>query len=1035
MQYANRTFYSCDGEVGEEEIINALEDYGFSLLIGLPSVGKTTSSEFIARKLSAEGWKVIRIIPDKDLKDEPFKFKSELNGGCIFNIRLSISYLDGKEKVLGLAVALTKIFKKDFVKDEGKFGKVLKKIGKTLKNRLPVIKKSSVEKAHEMTLLAQRVIDLSGELAEHIEGFVHEFAPNRVYIERVGESILEVLSLPISYSKVGLALILVLTGLWKLKKGKEENIWEIAEELRKGLEKVDEKVLIVIDDFEDVRNKEVMREFVEICYKCGMRIFVVQRIGFEDSFEILKKPNVWSFVNVFRHGEVSDRCEDLWDLNVKELKRCVFFLMNAKLEEFKEIVEIHRDFVDRARKMNDLEPLKDEEIEEWWKKTAGIPYTALVLMRFKRVEEIKVGRDYQYVSGRDISELTEEEAEWIFNRILNGYYEVYRTILDEKPHLIPIILQDVAEDELEKFFENEKKLKNVNLLLLKHESFVESYEEDREHSRVRVYRLGSFDLKLREIFNTLAIHYEEVREDIIEFREILLDVMTKEREKTKGFTDRMLWFALEHVEWLKDNGVYRLKEALFWGRVALTAMPARGFEFVGVVEELWDNVKHDEELLLYASAYTWQLVEFGLSIPDTSVYLWFVKLAEKLVEEETDDDVILCRRAMTYSSIAFGLSRFGLVEYEDYLKKAEGIIEKIRSKSIANIAYLFLHRYRAMIGEEPVENLEKAERYLKEIEREGLTEEIRRYLKPLGGELGEMYKYQLREWYRTIRLELGRAYMNEDELKEAKMYFEKTLDYSREISDKLACKSRLGRIRVIEGYEFRWNVKGGEVTFNDLWNICRENLIRLTPELVAGICAEYLVSEVVNGRGEIDENDLNYVKKLYPDAFSILSGILYLFESIDKREALNELKNLDLKWFESKISDATNRGEYGKAVALEEVKMHVEELYDSAVNPLKKREFDLRKKIEIEVGKKGYQVWQVTFDSRQTLARIMMFYITKDLEFAKKLAEHVSSATNIKLHNRLFKELAEAIEREMNGDENARDDVKKAFVKFFYLHV
>ena len=51
----------------------------------------------------------------------------------------------------------------------------------------------------------------------------------------------------------------------------------------------------------------------------------------------------------------------------------------------------------------------------------------------------------------------------------------------------------------------------------------------------------------------------------------------------------------------------------------------------------------------------------------------------------------------------------------------------------------------------------------------------------------------------------------------------------------------------------------------------------------------------------------------------------------------------------------------------------------------------------------------------------------------KKLAEQKSSEYS-KLPNRLFKELAKSIEREMKGDD-AKEDVKKAFVKLFYLHV
>ncbi len=270
------------------------------------------------------------------------------------------------------------------------------------------------------------------------------------------------------------------------------------------------------------------------------------------------------------------------------------------------------------------------------------------------------------------------------------------------------------------------------------------------------------------------------------------------------------------------------------------------------------------------------------------------------------------------------------------------------------------------------------------------------------------------------------AYMDEDELDEAKRNFEKALDYSKRVKDKLTCKSRLGRISVIEDYKFKWNVKGKEFTFKDLWKTCKENLIELTPENIACRCAEYLISEIVSGE-KIEEEELKYVK-LRPDTFSLLNGIACLFRLIDKREAVKELKNLELREFKLKIAPANAEGNYYKALALEEIKSYVEELYNFSIDT-SKRDYEIRKRIEI--GK--LQVWQITFNSWQALARIIMFYIAKDLEYAKKLAEQESSEYS-KLPNKLFKKLAKSIEREMKGDD-AKEDVKKAFVKLFYYHV
>ena len=93
--------------------------------------------------------------------------------------------------------------------------------------------------------------------------------------------------------------------------------------------------------------------------------------------------------------------------------------------------------------------------------------------------------------------------------------------------------------------------------------------------------------------------------------------------------------------------------------------------------------------------------------------------------------------------------------------------------------------------------------------------------------------------------------------------------------------------------------------------------------------------------------------------------------------------------------------------------------------------------------KKDYRykklVWNKTYESPQSLARIMFFYITEDLETAKELAK-VKTSDYPKVLNNLFKELSEAIEEELKAksdDEKhlAKEKVKKAFVKLFYCAV
>lgn len=691
----------------------------------------------------------------------------------------------------------------------------------------------------------------------------------------------------------------------------------------------------------------------------------------------------------------------------------IFPVLTPDFETFREIMKANN--------------VKDG-IEELYEISGGLPTLAILMhqmgVSYEDVE--KARREYHSIDRIKEKGNPVEMAKSTLNTIISGARVVYEKMTRENFAFVALFVQDVAYEELKKFCEREeiKEIAKDNGYKLfpnfdRFRWIAEIDEEEWEEGKRKYYLLNENWRHMRLFLDVLCNKDEYIRNEVRVVREVLLDIMTKEAEKAGETTGRMRLYALEHVEWLKSNGVYRLKEALDWGREALRLMPARGFEFRKVVEDLWRKVKHDDEILLYASAYAWQLVEFGRGMTSTSdakKYKEFVELAEKLMEDQIDDDVVLCYRAITHSSIASGLHEFGL-KYDEYLEKAEEMIRKIKSKSMVNVANLYLHIDKAVIGEKPIENLKKAKDCLKEIEKEGLSEEMKKYLKPLGGEPEKKFKGQLKTWYERIYFELGKAYMNSDELDEAKRNFEKALDYSERVVNKLAIQSHLGRIGVIEDYKFEWNVKGKDVTFKDLWKTCEEILVELTSEDIVSTCAEHLVSEIVSGKEKIEEEELKYVK-LHPDTFSLLNGIACLFGLIDKREAVKELKNLDLRKTITVLA--------GRDVKPDEAVgtlMIFALLYDLALEEEKRVEYEKIRDV----------VWNRCHVSSQTLVRIMMFYIAKDLEYAKKLAEQESSEYS-KLPNKLFKELAKSIEREMKGD-NAKEDVKKAFVKLFYYHV
>ncbi len=957
----------------ENELIEELESNGVACIVGIPGIGKTTTSKFIAVKMNEEGFIPILLTSSNFVEIESY-------GRDVFD----------KDML-------------DVFRDENGREHELYKI--------PIQPFSGIDEnlAKKMALAIVKVVNtcvdeskLSEKPKEFLKGVCKKLGISDRYLENRSQNLLKI-------GKIGVEVVssvILGVGIVSLAKMIKEEFEEL---------KLKARVVVIIDDLAEIYDSSLLT-FVDWLRKSGASVLLVRRVNLEKEFlEFSREMDEFKarFVNELLTGS-----REIHFLKEKQ----IFPVLTPDFETFREIMKANN--------------VKDG-IEELYEISGGLPTLAILMhqmgVSYEDVE--KARREYHSIDRIKEKGDPVEMAKSTLNTIISGARVVYEKMTKENFAFVALFVQNVAYEELKKFCEREEireiaKDNGYKLFpnLDRFRWIAEIYEEELEEGKRKFYLLSENWRHMRLFLDVLCNRDEYIRNEVRIVREVLLDIMTKEAEKTYG----MLWYALEHVEWFNSNGVHKLKEALFWGRDALCSMPARGFKFVEIVKDLWRKVKHDDEITLYASDYAWQLVEFGkLMTSNAEKYKKFVELAEKLMKDETDDDAVLCYRAMTYSSIASGLYRFGL-EYGYYLKKAKEIIKKIKSKSMVNVASRYVHINKAVIKEKPIENLEKAKDYLKEIEKEGLSEEMKRYLKPLGGEPEKKLRDQLEEWHRTIYFELGRAYKDEDGLDEAKGNFEKALDHSKNVDDKLAIQSYLGRISVIEDYKFKWNVKGKDVTFKDLWETCKENLIGLTSEDIACGCAEYLVSEIVSGKEKIEEEELKYVK-LDPDTFSLLNGIACLFGLIDKREAVKELKNLELRKFELKIASANAEGRYHEVLALEKIKDYVKELYDFSIDPSKRRDYEIRKMIEIEIWRERSKVWQITFYSTQALARIMMFYIVKDLEYAKKLAEQESSEY-FKLPNRLFKELAKSIEKEIRGDD-AKEDVKKAFVKLFYLHV
>jgi len=726
----------------------------------------------------------------------------------------------------------------------------------------------------------------------------------------------------------------------------------------------------------------------------------------------------------------------------------------AEREEFEEMLKVNGYGKEKIKEV--LKTEREDAVDLLYSASAGSISIALMMLDEKipleELEEIPELSEEEYYSTEEIR----KEENWAkkegmirsnMARMKAGIRVIYKKIKREDFALLALFAQDMAEEELEQFCKDSKikdfceskgyplfwNLEDFNWML-------ESYEESFPERKRKVYTLNERWRKMRDFVKALKKD-EVIEEEMRIIREVLLKIMTAEVETYGRVLIRMLLYALENIEWLKERRVFKLKEALFWGKIALLTIPfIKGLPFIEVVWDLWEKEEHYyDEILLYAAAYAYRLVEFGgLMFSSSEEYYKLIKLAENFMKEEIRDDAVLCYRAMAYSSSAHELARKRLKEYaKEYLDKAKEIIESMSElKELAEFYfYVNMAEVKRYAGENPFEDLKKSEEYLKKLEETGITEAMKRFSKP-DGKAEEIFKRLFNLMHELVYINLGRAYMDTGEMKKARECFEKALDYSKTtgehelaVEHELTIKSFLGRIEVLESYKFKWKAGEEKISFKDLWSKCKSNLWKLPTETIAGACGEYIVSEIV--KGEFKREDLEYTK-LHPDVFSLVNGIGCIFGFVGESDALEELKKLDLRGFPIGIGNSGEPAMLMKMI-IETIKENVEELYNSALDPRRREKYE---KIKIKKIKEE-PIWHIFSNSWQVLARIMLFYIANDLEYAQKIAEDASEVyTKLQIMiNRPFKELAEAIKREREGDRDAKEEVKRAFVKLFYCHV
>jgi len=522
------------------------------------------------------------------------------------------------------------------------------------------------------------------------------------------------------------------------------DIVKIAEKM-KGKEEFElkKKVVVIIDDLAELNfiEKASLLTLVNWLKKNNARILLVRRINLEEEFIKISEKMGKSYVR-----DANEMLAGSPDAMLFEDKEQVIFI-TTNFETFKEIIEAN------------VEGIKHEDIWNLYYASGGLPTLAILMHNIGVKYGEETAKDVYFSIERAKND--KDRARATLNVVYNGIKSVYERAKEKNLALLALFVQPVASDEIERFCEDGRIKKTIGRFncgkLDGYERIVEFHEEEWfEGKKRKVYELSESWRHMRLFLDVLCDLEENIEEEVKAVREILLDIMTSNSEKTGGRTGRMLLSALENMGWLKERSVFKLKEALLWGGVALSNMPPMGFEFRLKVLDMWDKVEHNDEILLYSSAYAHQLVEFGRTMGlSREDYLTLVDLAEEFMGEETKDDATLCYRAMAYLSSAFGLSYFGLIEEsQHYLEKAKKIIKSI--EDLKEVAEFYFYLNIARLEYKPLESLNKALEYLNSIEKNGMTDAMRRFLKLYGGKVEEKFKDSLKEWRNAIYFELGK---------------------------------------------------------------------------------------------------------------------------------------------------------------------------------------------------------------------------------------------------------------------------------------
>ncbi len=313
---------------------------------------------------------------------------------------------------------------------------------------------------------------------------------------------------------------------------------------------------------------------------------------------------------------------------------------------------------------------------------------------------------------------------------------------------------------------------------------------------------------------------------------------------------------------------------------------------------------------------------------------------------------------------------------------------------------------------------------------------------------------------------LGRALMDLDKLEEAEKEFESAMKIYKDLNWEGYIKSWMfiKRIRAIRGiYEF-----------DELYKEARERLVQLDHLTHSQIVVKYVVSKALKG----EYTDLKEINHLIPHIKRITIGILRLLDvNLDKKLAIKSLKEFEVeiafdifvgkvlgridglslfrsnpKFYELVGYLCVEMSMMGIEIDTDDVLFFSQFLFDHRnIENLGRLLGELKSGKSLDeltkdkkAGEALSRITKITLNSQpinsqQAFARALRLYLSGSIEKAISLAENIS--TDIPpLPSRLFRELAKALREELNAkneDEKAKakEKVKSAFVRLFYLHV